>query len=193
MLHCLSFKHELPPDAIVIDVTSNSPSFGRWLSPFNVGPCELYDGYMAYNIENAYQFARVFPGFANDDGSPTEQYWEWAIKGWQTQRPIKYPFGAWTQPMYHWWHGKKLNRLEAQNQIFVPLYKDAVVKTHAYKRLKAIYEHNPDKEIVLLDYEGYRHRFFELDWEGVLNHPDFPIGQGFVLSMLLEGNLIPNE
>ena len=189
MLHCLSFQHKMPDDAIVIDCTSNSGSFGRWLSPFNVGPCELYDGYTAYNIENAYQFAAIYPAYADEHGCPTPAYWDWAMKGWETKRPIKHPMGAWNKRLHHWWAGRKLDRLEAQNQIFLPLYTKAVVKTDAWQKLREIYDNNKEREIVLVDYEGYSHRFLELNYEQVLNHPDFPVGQGFLLCMLLEGYL----
>ena len=54
MLHNLSFKHQLPEDVLIIDITSRSQTWGKYLSPFNLGPIQLYDGYWAYNLENAY-------------------------------------------------------------------------------------------------------------------------------------------
>lgn len=185
MLYCLSFKHEIPKDAIVIDVTSNSRTDGKWFSPFFLGPVNLYDGYVATSIENGYQFAKLYAEHADADYNPTPAYWEWAQQGWNNPKPIKHPLGAWRTPLHHLWHGKRLNRLEAQNQIFVPLYKEAVVKIPTFQKLKNLYE-NTKRDIVLLDYEGYDHRFLELNWDQVINHSNFPIGQGFVLCMLLE-------
>lgn len=188
MIFNFSFKHKIPDDAIVIDVTSRSLSSGKWFSPFYVGPVDLYDGYRAQNVENAYQFARVHPEYLGYDGNPNEAYFEWAKKGWATKKPIKYPMGAWSTPLFHWWNGKKLNRLEAQNQIFLPLYKEAVIKTDVFKNLKEFYK-TTDKDIYLIDFEGYDHRFLELSWDEVMNHPHYPIGQGFALCMILEGYL----
>lgn len=186
MIFNLSFKHKIPDDAIVIDITSNSSDpMGRALSPFNIGPVDLYDGYWAYNIENAFQFSRVYP-IHNFDETPSQAYFDWAVKGWQTRKAIKYPFGAWNIPLFSWWNGKKLSRLEAQNNIFLPLYSKAVVKTRSFQKLKDIYN-SSDKDIVLLDYEGYNHRDLEMNWNDVVNHPTWPIGQGFVISMILEG------
>lgn len=187
MIYNFSFKHEVPDDAIVIDVTSRSLTPGRFLSPFNLGPVDLYDGYTAFNIENAYQFAKIYEQFAFDD-VPGEAYFEWAKKGWENKKPIKYPFGAWNVCLYHWWNGKKLSRLEAQNQIFIPLYTKAVIKTEAYHKLKKLYD-TSDKDIYLLDFEGYNHRFLEMSWDDVINHPEWPVGQGFTLCMMLEGYL----
>jgi hypothetical protein len=189
LIKCLSFKHDIPDDAVVIDATSNSSSFGKWLSPFYVGPIE-WDGHFAHCIENLYAFSKVYPIHAFDD-VPSKEYWEWAKKGWETKVPIKYPFGAWNVCLYHWWKGKKLNRLEAQNQIFVPLYKEAVVKTDAFRQLKELYDETNanDQNLIILDYEGYDDRFLELDFNAVMNHNDYPIGQAFVLRFLLEGKL----
>jgi hypothetical protein len=188
MLYNLSFKHKIPEDAIIIDITSRSHSSGRLLSPFNLGPVDLYDGYKAWNVENGYQFSKIYPELLGYDGNPGVNYFEWAQKGWNNKTPIKYPFGAWTNCLYHWWKGKKLNRLEAQNQIFLPLYKQTVVKTETYKELKNLYE-TSEQDIYLLDFEGYNHRMFDMNWEQVINHPHWPVGQGFVLCMLLEGYL----
>jgi hypothetical protein len=188
MIYCLSFKHELPKNAIVIDATSNSRTDGKWLSPFFLGPVNVYDGYTATSIENAYQFAKVYAEHADVDQNPTAAYWEWANQGWNNPKPIKHPLGAWRTPLYHLWKGERLDRLQAQNEIFVQLYREAVVKTEVFGKLKALYERTK-RDIILLDYEGYNHRFLEMTWEEVINHPDFPIGQGFVLCMMLEGFL----
>lgn len=188
MIHNLSFKHDIPEDSIVIDVTSNSSTFGRGLSPFNVGPVDLYDGYWAYNVENGYQYAKLYSSHLNEKDEPTEAYWEWAKGGWQSRKPVKYPFGVWNECVCHWWKGKKLNRLEAQNEIFIPLYKEAVLKTEEFKLLKEIYE-NANQEVVLVDYEGFDFRFLDIPLKDVYSHPDYPVGQGFVLIGLLEGIL----
>lgn len=186
MISCLSFKHKVPEGATVIDCTSRSLTWGKEFSPFFLGPVELYDGYVAQNLENGYQFAKVYP-IHNFDEWPDASYYEWAKEGWNNKKPIKYPFGAWNECLYHWWAGKKLNRLEAQNTIFLPLFKKAVMKTEAFKKLKELYDKN--ENVVLLDFEGYNHRFMELDWAGVANHPSWAVGQGFGLCMILEGYL----
>lgn len=189
MIHNLSFKHDIPENSIVIDVTSYSDSFGRMLSPFNVGPIDLYDGHKAYNIENGYQFTKIYAQYADENGEPTGAYWKWARAGWENKKPIKYPLGAWNECLHHWWKGRKLNRLEAQNEIFLPLYKEAVVKTKEFVELKELYEQTKKdgKDLVILDFEGFDYRFLEMSLEDVFNHQDWPIGQGFVLLGLLEG------
>lgn len=190
MITCLSFKHHIPDDTIVIDCTSNSDSdMGRALSPFNVGPIETYDGDFAYNIENLYQFSKVY--FChNNDGEPTDAWNEWRINGWHTRKPIKHPFGAWNHCLYWMWDGKKMDRLQAQKEIFISNYSKAIVKTPAFQELKKLYN-TTDTNIILIDYEGFDHRLLNMSWDDVVNHKDWPIGQAFVCAMLLEGHIQP--
>jgi hypothetical protein len=188
MIYAVSFKHTIPEGVISMDVTSRSSNWGRLFSPFNLGPVKLYDEHWAYNIENGYQFSKVYPDFSTVYDLPAGHYWEWATKGWHTTKPIKYPLGVWSKHLYHWWDGKKLTNLEAQNQIFLPLYKSAVTKTSAFLRLKEMYETSKE-DIYLIDFEGYNHRYLEKTWDQVVSDPDRPVGQGFALCMLLEGYL----
>lgn len=39
----------------VINTTSHSNNFSKGLSPFNLGPVFLYNGYQSRNVENAWQ------------------------------------------------------------------------------------------------------------------------------------------
>lgn len=188
MIYAVSFKHAIPEGVISMDVTSRSSTWGKHFSPFNLGPVDLYDDYWAYNIENAFQFSKVYAEYSTVDELPAPHYWEWAKKGWQNPRPIKYPLGAWTKHLYHWWNHKKLTNLEAQNQIFLPMYKKAVTKTSAFQRLKEMYE-TSDKDIYLIDFEGYLHRYLDKTWDDVVNDPNRPVGQAFALAMILEGYL----
>lgn len=171
-----------------MDVTSRSNTWGKHFSPFNLGPVDLYADHWAYNIENAFQFSRVYAEYSTVDELPANHYWDWAKAGWHNPRPIKYPLGVWSKHLYHWWDNKKLSNLEAQNQIFLPLYKKAVTKSTAFQRLKEMYESSKE-DIFLVDFEGYDHRFLEQSWDQVVSNPDRPVGQAFALCMLLEGYL----
>jgi hypothetical protein len=188
MIYAVSFKHKIPEGVLSMDVTSRSDTWGRRFSPFNLGPVDLYDGYVSQNIENAFQFSRVYAEYSTVDELPATHYWEWAQAGWANPKPIKYPLGVWNKHLYHWWDGKKINGVEAQNQIFLPLYKKAVVDTPAFKKLQDFYK-NSGKDIYLIDFEGYDHRFLEKSWDQVINDPNRPVGQAFALCMLIEGYL----
>lgn len=56
MLHIIGPNYPVPDGAEVINTTSRSDTWSRGLSPFFLGPVDLYDGYKSINVENAWQF-----------------------------------------------------------------------------------------------------------------------------------------
>ena len=169
---------------IVVNTTSRSPNQQhRQLSPFYLGPCELYGGYSSKNMENAWQFAKVYREHADENGDPTEDYWRWAENGWNDSRAHRYPMGKGKVPMYSLWKGRKLDYIEARKEIYIPLYAKAVLKTEAYRVLKSTYESG--QTIALKDFDGYYRK--DKSWEEVINDPSRKMGHAFVLAMLLEG------
>jgi hypothetical protein len=58
---------------MLIDTTSRSKTWTRGLSPFLVGPVEVDTGlgtYIAKNVENAWQYSKVYMEHASDIGQP---------------------------------------------------------------------------------------------------------------------------
>ena len=88
-----------PYGAEVVNVTSRSNDFGVGLSPFHLGPVELYDGHIAKNVENAWQYAKVYAQHVTE-GEPDESYLEWATAGWKNSRAVRYPMGKGAVPLY---------------------------------------------------------------------------------------------
>jgi hypothetical protein len=170
-----------------INTTSRSDSWTRGLSPFFLGPCPLYDGHVARNVENAWQFAKLYPSHASPDGTPTEEYWKWARKGWADDYARRYPMGRGAIPLHSWWKGEKLSYIEARKQIYIPVYARALLQSQAWKTLKGVYA--VLGEITLADFDGYDHRQEGMDWGEVMNRPDKKMGHAFVIGMLLEGFL----
>lgn len=182
-VHIIGPKDSRPDDAI--DTTSRSKTWSRGLSPFFVGPIDLYGGFVARNMENAWQFSKVYPEDVGADGTPSEDYWEWAKAGWADERAHRYPKGRGRVPAYSWWDGEKLTYVEARKRIYFPLYAKAVAKTAAFLRLQEVYRR--EEEITLWDFDGYDHRALGMDYKDVLNDPKRKMGHAFVLGYLLEG------
>ena len=172
---------------LVINTTSRSnEAWSRGLSPFHLGPVSLYSGTNpknARNVENAWQFAKVYPLHVDKDENPTEEYFEWARDGWSHRRAIRYPMGKGAIPLYSWWEGEKLSYVEARKRIYVPLYTKAVVQTRTFEKLKEIHEKND--EIWLWDFDGYDHVELGMTLKEVLNDPTRKMGHAFVLAMIL--------
>lgn len=183
----ISFHDKVPKDAIVINTTSRSPDqWSKGLSPFFLGPVKLYKDYVAKNVENGWQYAKVYEQFL-ENGEPTEKYFAWAQSGWNSSYAQRYPMGKGKKPAYSYWDGEKLGYIDARKKIYIPLYAQAVKDTKAFRILKYIYEH--EKEIYLWDFDGYDHKSVGMSYDQVINNPTKTMGHAFVLAMLLEKHL----
>lgn len=165
-----------------IDVTSHGAEF-RPLSPFLLGPVPLYAGYWSKTMENAWQYAKVYPGQTYED------YWWRAFKGWADPRAVRYPMGKGAKPLYTLWAGDHLDYITARRRVYIPLYAWAVrfYQPYLLAGLKAMHEERGD--LVLTDFDSYDHRPAGLSWEDVISDPDRKMGHGFVLAMMIEGYL----
>lgn len=168
---------------VAVDTTSRS---GRWsgLSPFNLGPCSLYNSLEAQNFENAWQYAKVYKAHADANGNPTQAYWDWAMEGWANPKAVRYPMGRGAKPLYSLWDGNRLGYIEARKTIYGPIYADLVQQTQSWRDLQTL--HANESLIVLRDYDGYDHDDKGLNFVEVLNNPAKKMGHAFVLKMLLE-------
>lgn len=181
------------PEGRVINTTSRASgpdSWSRGLSPFFLGPVSLYEGAVtseAKNVENAWQFAKVYAQHTDAEGNPTEEYFQWAREGWEHTRAFRYPMGKGAVPEYSWWAGEKLTYVEARKQIYVPLYTRAVVRTAAFQKLLELAQ--GPQELWLWDFDGYDHVSLGMTLKEVLNEPRRKMGHAFVLAMILE-NLV---
>lgn len=178
--------------AAVINTTSGSEKdWQRDLSPFHLGPIDLYGEYTAYNLENAWQFSKLYAVHSNVDGSPSEDYWRWAKMGWVDIIARRYPMGKGAKPICAIWEEERLDYIAARKRIYAPLYAEAVVKTNGWKRLKEIYEN--EKVLVLRDFDAYEHEKLGLNYSQVLNLPSKKMGHAFVLAMLLTQDFALSE
>ncbi len=168
----------------VINTTSRAISWSKNLSPFFCGPVDLYDGYTSINVENGWQFSKVYEYYSNN-GEVGDRYFKWAQDGWNDKKAHRYPMGKGVVPLYSYWAGEKLTYIEARKRIYIPLYSQAVKKTFAFEKLKKMYEAGQD--LVLWDFDGYDHRALGMDFEQVINDPIKKMGHAFVIAMLLEG------
>jgi len=178
----ISYRDFRPIEAI--DTTSYSQTWSRGLSPFFVGPVPLWDGSSSVNMENAWQFSKVYPEHVGLDGLPSDVWKEWSRTGWADERAHRYPMGKGVVPLYSWWDGEKLSYVDARKKIYFPLYAKAVILTEAFQKLQRIYE--AVGSVTLVDFDGYDHRKLGLDWKGVLNNPNKPMGHAFIIGYLLE-------
>lgn len=177
-------KSDLPS----VDVTSGH---GYWsaLSPFKLGPVQLYDNRWSQNMENGWQYAKVYREHTwGVLRAPAQSYWSWATEGWYNPRAVRYPMGKGAKPLYSLWAGENLGYIEARKRIYIPLYSQAV-RFHAMKQLQELKNFAMGRDIVLRDYDAYDHQKLGYSWDDVINDPARKMGHGFVLAMMIEGVL----
>lgn len=169
----------------IINCTSSSRDQFRELSPFFLGPCKLPDGRVSHNMENAWQFSKVYPThvgrFQNVD---IEKWNAWSQAGFDTRKAIRYPMGKGSIPLFSMFRDERLSYVEARKRLYIALYAKAVVKTDAYHELKELRQQH-DLILVIQDYDAYDNRELNRSLFDVLNAPDRKCGHGFVLAMLL--------
>ena len=177
-------RKKLPDDSILIYTVSRASDWSRGLSPFFCGPVNLYGGYIAKSVENAWQFSKVYEQHIDVNGDPTAEYFEWAKKGWNDTMAHRYPIGKGAKPEYSWWDGEKLGYIEARKKIYVPLYARAVRKTVAYKKLCGLYD--AGENLYLCDFDGYDHEAMGMSMMDVINNDKRPMGHAFILKRMLD-------
>lgn len=185
MLYVTHKWAKVPTEAITIDTTAKN---GIWsqLSPFLLPGGELYDDHIASNMENAWQFAKLYKQHATFDGHPTQEYWEWATKGWADPKAHRYPMGKGARPLHSWWKWEALGYITARKRIYAPLYARAVMMTEAFAKLQEMLTVE-SRDIYLRDWDGYNHLALKQTIDQVVNNPAKKMGHAFVLWALLTG------
>jgi hypothetical protein len=170
----------------VINTTSHTTEdWQRDFSPFFLGPIPLYDGRRAIRMENAWQYTKVYAEHLDEQGNPSQAYWEWASKGWSKFGAVRYPMGKGAKPAYVWWDGEKLPYVDSRLRVYFPLYRDAVRQMPGFARLQQMANEGP---VTLFDFDGYDHEALGLSLRQVFLNPTQPMGHAFVLkAMLLYG------
>ncbi len=185
-VYVLNYREPKPNDVKVIDTTTRSKTWSRALSPMLVGPVWA-NGIKCENVENAWQFSKVYDEHIDQNNNPTLKYYEWRSHGYKSTWAYRYPMGKGKKPLYSWWDKQKLDYVTARKLIYVPLYAAAVKQTEEYKKLCDLYK--TEQKLILLDFDAYDHRKLGMNWNDVLNAANKKMGHAFVLAMLLEGVL----
>lgn len=187
MIHILFKFANNPYGGVEVDVTSNS-SFWKDLSPFLLDATQ----YGAKNFENLWQFSKVYKHYWSGLGEyPIPGWYAWRDGGFGSAKAIRYPMGKGVKPVCSWWNGKALTYVEARKAVYAPIYAELVSRTRGYKVLRSLHEslYDDGKPLILRDYDAYDHIALGRTLKEVINDPDRKCGHGFVLAMMLVGEL----
>jgi hypothetical protein len=137
----------------------------------------------ALNVENAWQYSKVYDHH-DQGGEPIPEWFQWRHSGFHKRRAVRYPYKKGTVPLYTWYDGKRLTYVEARQQLYIPMYSQAVKKTDAYRRLQGLYTAG---HVTLWDFDGYDHHSLGMSFNDVIQCETRRMGHAFVLAMMLEG------
>lgn len=188
MLITLSRNEPAPNGFLSVDTTSHSTSnLWRQFSPFLLGPVELYDGLTAQNVENAWQFSKVYVDQIDGHGNPLPTYFSWRDHGFAAKRAYRHPRGRDARPVFSLWkeNGQwvHLSYIDARKTIYLPLYIKAVKETDAFAELKTLYDKGVD--IALHDFDGYNFRKKNMSIKDVVENPSRPMGHSIAIALAL--------
>lgn len=168
-----------------IDVTSHSGSMYKALSPFYLGKnCKLPDGRRALNVENAWQYSKVYDEHLTSKGNIKKSWFEWSQAGFDNPKAVRYPMGKGAVPKFSYYAGERLGYIDARKQLYIPLYAYYAAKTREFKVLQQVYD-SGETIIVIRDFDAYDHHKRGMSWDEVINNPHLKMGHGFVLAMAL--------
>ncbi len=186
-VHVLPMRAHNPYGCPEVSTVSNYSGIYMDLSPFVLGPIKEFAGAPAQNLENFWQYSKVYKCHISEDGEPTMEWYAWHHKGFADKKAHRYPMGRGAKPEYSYWHGEKLGYIDARKQIYARFYAENVVKTKSYEYLRRLYLVR--SEVTLRDYDAYDHIKLGMSLRDVINNPDRIMGHAFVLAMLLENKL----
>lgn len=183
-------------NTVTISTVAKSGHPWNQLSPFLLGPCRLYDGRMSQNMENGWQYSKVYKEHIkyNKKNQPYDikmDYWHWAHNGWMNTRAVRYPMGKGKSPEFSFWKGECLDYVTARKVIYGPLYAEAVKTTEVWRQLKNLYK--TKDRIVLFDYDVRDISRTGETLTEVLNNPNKKMGHAFVLAMILQNDKALNQ
>ncbi len=187
LLHVLFKFAKNPYGGIEVDVTSNS---GFWsdLSPFLLDASK----YGSKSFENLWQFSKVYKKHVMAiDGLPDASWYKWRDAGYANPKAVRYPMGKGAKPEYLLWDGEKLDYISARKKVYASIYAELVAGTRGFKILSSLYSstYEDDVPLVLRDFDAYDHIALGRTLCDVINDPNRKCGHGFVLAMMLTGEL----
>ncbi|MCR4660713.1 MAG: hypothetical protein K5765_01775 [Clostridia bacterium] len=205
-------------DFVRFDVTScnRDNTVVQDLSPLYIGPVVSSDGIVATTFENLWQYGKVYPRIydANKkivagidaEGNPTPNFWDWRRRFYETKHvkgdrhpafpaSVRHRDCRYTVYFEKDENGvqqlKKLGYVESRKKIYIPEYAKLVVGTNTFKRLKKMVEEGT--KLALCDFDAWNYYGPNLDQnvtiKDVVNNPAYKVGHGYVLKMLLQGDI----
>lgn len=179
----IGFKDTLPSDFIEINCTSRSTTKWRELSPFMNRPIKTPDGLIAQNLENLWQFSKVYSHYLDEDGVIKPQFYQWRAKGFADTFAHRYPMGKGIKPEFMLWGDQRLSYVQARREVYFPKYKETVKDTKIFQELNTL--HQEGANLAIRDFDVYRFDPEKISIDEIIDNPYKKAGHGFALYHML--------
>lgn len=184
----LPFWDKFLPDKefVIVNTTTKSKTWSKYLSPMYIGIIYSDNG-ISKNMENFWQYAKVYKHQVDENKNPLPEYFDWKNKGYNKEWADRYPAGKGAIPLYTWYCNEKLGYIEARKRLYMTYYAEAVIKSDAFIQLKAIWIDclKNNKDLILQDFDAYNHRELKYSWNDILTDEKRKMGHAFVLAKVL--------
>ncbi|KAL6043705.1 Alkaline phosphatase [Balamuthia mandrillaris] len=184
-----------------ISVCSGSRRPYDQLSPMKLGPVDYVfeqERLRATNVENLWQFSKVWPGEVDGrTGDPLPSWFARRKAGWADRKAHRWvrkgPKDSPNRnaPLYSFWKGRRLGYVPARKAVYCPEYAKLVVRTQAFRQLQGLLEDGYNVQI--LGYDGFDFEAEGMSLRECLEDPRRPFGHELVLVALLRGERVWEE
>lgn len=185
----ISYRDVCPKGYLEVNCTSRSNTEWKRLSPFVNRPVSAYGGLVAKNMENLWQFSKVYKVHLGENNNIKPDFYKWRTDGFNSSFAYRYPMGKGAKPEFLLWeNGQRLNYVDARLQIYFPKYAESVRNTLIFSELYKLYQSGTP--IAIRDFDVYRFDLLGMTFNEVKNNATRKCGHGFVLyEMLIGGKL----
>lgn len=168
----------------VIAPVSRDP-YWRELSPFFLGPVSVPPPFPGaetqfHNLENAWQYSKVYPelNHITSKGRLSEEFKAWWHRGIQSKQAHRYPAGRGAAPLFAVFGRHRVCYTVARKLLYAPAYAKLVTKTSRYAELERMIA--AGKNILLLDFDG-RVDLNSTPVVNIMNNPVYRLAHSYVL------------
>lgn len=191
MLYVCGPKKEdrAPKGALILNVTSQSDSPTlRKFSPFFLGPVTVPDFGLCHNLENAWQYSKVYPEHVDDAGELRDEWFAWSARGFRNKQAVRYPMGKGAIPHYSFWDNKFLPYVPARKEIYLKNYAWLVQMLPEFFELKEFIA-AAHTDVYLWDFDGNNHIPKGISFADIVEDESRPMGHSNVLHAVLTGEI----
>jgi hypothetical protein len=183
MVITINYKDELPKGFIEINCTSRGNDRWKELSPFMNRSVTNPEGIVSHNMENLWQFSKVYKSHLDENGSIKMDYFRWRLKGFNSKFAQRYPMGKGAKPEFLLWGDDRLSYIQARESVYFPKYAESIQGSEVFNDLVKIYRSGAN--LAIRDFDVYRFDPTKTTIEDIIKNPNKKAGHGFVLYKML--------